>query len=218
MADLRLIIANKTYSSWSLRAWLAVTMAGLDFDEVVIPLDQPTTRADILRFSPSGKVPALQHGDVLVWDLLAIIEYVAELSPQASLWPEDRAARAHARSVAAEMHSGFTALRAQLPMNMRVERPKSSLSAEVTDDVTRICTLWRDCRARFGAGGPFLFGAPGAADAMFAPVATRFITYGVAVDDGAAAYCEAVLALPAMKEWSAAAATEPWTIAKYEAA
>jgi glutathione S-transferase len=218
MAEMTLAIGNKAYSSWSLRPWLAMTVAGLDFNEVVIPLYQPTTREEILRFSPSGKVPALRHGDVVVWESLAIIEYVAELFPQANLWPQARAARAHARSVASEMHGGFSALRSQLPMNVRVHRPKPSLPADVAEDVARVTALWRDCRSRFGAGGPFLFGAFGAADAMFAPVVTRFETYGVAIDDEARAYCKAVLALPAMRAWYAAAAAEPWSIAKFEAA
>ncbi len=216
MSHLTLVIANKTYSSWSLRPWLAMRMAELPFAEVVIPLDQPTTRAEILKVSPSGRVPVLHHGALVIWDSLAIIEYVAELAPAAQLWPNDRAARALARSVSAEMHAGFAALRAQLPMNVRARIPLTALSPEVTEDVARVTALWRDCRGRFGAGGDFLFGTFTAADAMFAPVVTRFQTYGIEVDPVCRAYCDAMLALPAMEQWISAAMAEPWTIAKYE--
>lgn len=216
MSNLTLVIANKTYSSWSLRPWLAMRMADLPFAELVIPLDQPTTRAEILKVSPSGRVPTLHHGPLVIWESLAIIEYVAELAPAAQLWPADAAARALARAVSAEMHAGFAALRTQLPMNVRARKPLTALSPEVTEDVARITALWRDCRCRFGADGDFLFGTFTAADAMFAPVVTRFQSYGVEVDAVSRAYCDAIMALPAMQQWISAAMAEPWTIAKYE--
>jgi len=212
MAEMTLIVGNRNYSSWSLRAWLAMRAADLDFEEVMIPLDQPDTAARIAEYSPAGLVPILRHGANTIWDSLAICEYAAELAPQARLWPEDRGARAVARSVSAEMHSGFAALRRALPMNMRADRPGVPIATEVQADIDRICDIWRDCRNAFGAGGPFLFGAFSIADAMFAPVASRFRTYRVAVDKTAQAYVEAIHALPAMQEGSVAAAAEPWIL------
>jgi glutathione S-transferase len=212
MAEFTLYVGNKNYSSWSLRPWLALKRTGAEFDEVLIPLDQPTTRATILKVSPSGRVPVLLHGEFAVWDSLAICEYLAERFPEAKLWPEDGAARAVARSASAEMHSGFAALRGHLPMNIRSSFPNRGVTPEVQAEINRIVALWRDCRRRFGAGGPFLFGDFTIADAMFAPVVTRFRTYRVALDDEAQAYCDAVWAMPAMQEWAQAAANEPMVI------
>lgn len=212
MADMTLVIGNRNYSSWSLRAWLALRAANLYFDEVVIPLDQPETTARIREFSAAGRVPVLRHNDLTIWDSLAICEYVADLAPEARLWPADRDARAVARAVCAEMHSGFEALRMALPMNIRAERPGIVLSDATKTDIDRICAIWSDCRRRFGEGGPFLFGHFTIADAMFAPVVARFQTYGMTVGEQNRAYMEAVRSLPAMVEWSAAAAVEPWVL------
>lgn len=216
MSDMILIIGNRNYSSWSLRAWLAMRVAGLAFDEVVVALDQPDTASRIGEYSPAGRVPVLRHGDRTIWDSLAICEYVAELAPGARLWPEDRAARAMARSVSAEMHSGFAALRDALPMNIRADRPGIPIADNVQADIDRICRIWRDCRQAFGASGQFLFGNFSIADAMFAPVATRFNSYSIAMDDLVQNYFEAVHGLPALQEWSAAAAAEPWMLEKEE--
>jgi glutathione S-transferase len=216
MADLTLIVANRNYSSWSLRAHLMVKHVGVPFDEVVVPLGQTDTHLAIARWSPSGRVPVLRHGELTIWDSLAIGEYLAELHPEAGLWPADRAARAHARSVCAEMHSGFSALRTALPMNLRVERPGRELNTAVRADIERIRAIWRDCRARRGAGGKFLFGAFTMADAMYAPVVTRFRTYGVQLDGEEVAYAEAIWRLPALVAWVEAGRKEPWTIPAYD--
>lgn len=206
-----LVIANRNYSSWSLRAWLALRHTGAPFDEVVIPLAQPHTREEIRRHTPSGRVPALKDGELTVWDSLAICEYAAEKFPEAHLWPEDAATRAVARSVCAEMHAGFLALRSDLPMNIRLRRPKT-LSEPAERDVARIEAMWADLRNRHGRKGPFLFGAFTIADAFFAPVATRFATYGVKLSGAAAAYQDALIGLPAMSEWMDLAHKEPWTL------
>lgn len=212
MAEMTLVIGNKNYSSWSLRPWLALRQAGLDFDEIVIPLSETGTRASILKHSASGRVPALRHGDLTVWDSLAICEYAAELQPEAGLWPDDRAARAVARSVSAEMHAGFTALRQHMPMNIRSKFPDEGRKPGVKEDIDRITALWRQCRSRYGADGAFLFGRFGIADAMFAPVVSRFRTYGVALGEVEQAYADAVWALETMQEWAKAAANEPMVI------
>lgn len=212
MAELTLVIGNRNYSSWSFRPWLAMRVAGLDFDEIVIPLDRPDTKARIAEHGPAGRVPILHHGALTVWESLAICEYAAEIAPGAALWPEDAAARAVARSVGAEMHAGFAALRQALPMNVRAERRKVMVDPPLQADIGRVAQIWRDCRDRFGAGGPFLFGRFSIADAMFAPVASRFRTYGVPLGPVEQAYCDAIHALPAMREWVAAAVAEPWTI------
>ena len=214
MADLTLVIGNKNYSSWSLRPWLAMRAAGIAFEEVVIPLYQAESKAALLAHSPAGKVPVLRHGDRVVWDSLAIIEYLAE-TLAAGLWPENPAARALARAVSAEMHAGFAALRAAMPMNLRDQPSRPAGSDAVAADIERVTAIWRDCRTRFGAGAPFLFGAFSAADAMYAPVVTRFRTYGVALDPTCRAYADAVLALPAFLEWQRAARQEPWVITRY---
>lgn len=218
MNSLTLVIANKNYSSWSMRPWLSLKMAGIPFEEIVVPLAEDDTASRIARHSPSGKVPLLKDGDLAIWESLAIIEYLHERYPDAAIWPRAPQARAVARAVSAEMHAGFAALRSQLPMNVRATRPPVPLSAEVVGDVGRIRALWQDCRARFGEGGPFLFGSFCAADAMYAPVVTRFRTYGVELDAAARDYCDAILALPAVREWFEAAAAEPWSIDKYDSA
>ncbi|NJL08592.1 MAG: glutathione S-transferase family protein [Methylacidiphilales bacterium] len=209
---LRLVIGNKNYSSWSMRPWMAMTVAAIPFEEVLIPLYEGDYKAAILRHSPTGKVPCLIDGDIRVWESLAILEHLAERFPAARLWPADPAARAEARAVSAEMHAGFSALRRLLPMNLWRPIERRALTPEAAANVERLLAIWRDCRARFGAGGPFLFGAFSAADAMFAPVVTRFRTYDVPVDGEAAAYMAAVESLPAFKTWKAQALKEPWVI------
>ena len=217
MADLTLYIGNKNYSSWSLRPWLALKQAGVVFDEVVIPLYQPGSREEILKHSPSGHVPVLKHGDVAVWESLAICEYLAETVPAAGLWPRDRVARAVARAVSSEMQAGFAALRSHLPMNIRTSVPERGVTPEVQLDINRIMAIWRDCRTRFGDGsGDFLFGSFTIADAMYAPVVTRFRTYRIALEDPARTYCDAIMALPAMQEWVAAAGNEPMVLDRFE--
>jgi glutathione S-transferase len=209
---LTLVIGNKNYSSWSFRPWIAMKTTGSAFDETVIPIREPGSKERTLAISPAGKVPILIDGDIRVWESLAILDYLAERHPQAGLWPAGRAARAHARAVAAEMHAGFVPLRRHLPMNMWRPVKRRELTSEVAADVRRIDTLWSDCRSRFGQNGPFLFGAFGAADAMYAPVVSRLHTYAVAMTPSASAYMEAVMALPAWAEWRAAALKEPWVL------
>ncbi|HXP76066.1 MAG TPA: glutathione S-transferase family protein [Stellaceae bacterium] len=213
MADFTLYIGNKNYSSWSLRGWLMVKASGITFEEVLIRLRQPNTKAEVLRHSPSGRVPALVHGEVSVWESLAIGEYLAELFPDANLWPRSRAARAVARSVSTEMHAGFSALRTHFPMNMRSSFPNRASTPEVQADIDRITAIWHDCRTRFGKDGAFLFGSAFSnADAMYAPVVSRFRTYKVELDPGAQAYCDAVWSWPPMQEWATAAKNEPWVM------
>jgi glutathione S-transferase len=213
---LTLVIGNKNYSSWSFRPWLALKLAGVAFEEVVIPLYEPDSPRKILALSPAGKVPILVDGDVHVWESLAIVEYVADKFPRAGFWPTEPKARAHARTIAAEMHAGFTSLRRHCPMNIRRPVKPRELTPEVLQDVKRIEEMWIDCRARFGKGGPFLFGTVGAADAMYAPVVSRFHTYGIEVGAVARAYMNAVMALPAWAEWERAARQEPWVLAHCE--
>ena len=209
---LRLIIGNKNYSSWSLRPWIAMKVAGIDFDETVIPLYEPGSREQVLAYSPAGKVPVLIDGDTPVWESLAILEYLAEKFPRAGLWPADTRARSHARVVATEMHGGFQALRKNCTMNMWLPAKTRPQPEEGMADVRRIDALWSDCRARFGQGGAFLFGGFGAADAMYAPVVSRFHTYGLPLSAVARAYVDAVMALPAWREWHDAALKEPWVM------
>jgi glutathione S-transferase len=216
MADITIYLGNKNYSSWSLRPWLALKQTGAAFDEELIPLSEANTRSTILRYSPSGRVPALTSGGLTVWDSLAICEYLAESFPAAQLWPADLAARAVARAVSAEMHSGFAALRNHLPMNMRSSFPNRGVTPEVQADINRITAIWRDCRKRFGAGGPFLFGGFTNADAMYAPVVSRFRTYKVELEEEAQAYADAVWTLPALQEWLTAAKNEPMIIESAE--
>jgi glutathione S-transferase len=214
--DFTLILGNKNYSSWSLRAWLVAKQAGIAFDELVIPLYTQNYKAELLRHSPSGKLPCLKHGELVIWESLAIAEYLHELKPEALLWPADPAARALARAVSAEMHAGFAQLRKHMPLNVRASYGDRGLAAAVQEDINRITALWRDCRRRHAGYKPFLFGDPGIADAMFAPVASRFATYGVALDADAQDYVAALLELPAMQEWREAAGREPWIIPEYE--
>ena len=205
-----LVIANKCYSSWSLRPWLLMRQLGIPFDEIVIPLDLPDTKAKVLAHSPAGKVPILIDGDVTVWESIAIMEYIGDAF--APVWPSDRDARAMARSVAAEMHAGFPALRSACPMNLgRKYAPKDRGDA-VARDVARFSEIVRQARERFGAGGPFLFGAFSAADAMYAPLVTRLDTYSIAIDATTRAYVDAILALPAFQEWRSAALKEEWIV------
>lgn len=211
-----LIIGNKTYSSWSLRPWLLLKQADLPFQEIRIPLAQPESRTAILKHSPSGKVPVLHDGEVTVWESLAICEYVAEKQPQRRLWPTHPAARAHARAVSCEMHAGFAALRQHMNMNCRRHLPGKGRTPEALKDIERILALWNDCRQRFGEGGDFLFGRFSIADAMYAPVVLRFVTYAVDLDPVAAAYVQAITTLPAMQQWLAEAAQETEVIPHYE--
>ena len=204
---LTLFVGNKNYSGWSLRPWIALKMAGLPFEEVLIQIHQPGSKAEIQRYSPGGRVPVLKHGEITVWDSLAILEYLAETFPEAKLWPADRAARAKARSISAEMHSGFPALRDELSMDIRARITKS-FSDATQADIARICEIWRDCR-QSASGGPFLFGTFTVADAMYAPVATRFRSYNVELDPVCAAYRDAILNLAPMQEWAAAGVNDP---------
>ncbi|MBN9469624.1 MAG: glutathione S-transferase family protein [Bosea sp.] len=218
---MKLVIANKTYSSWSLRPWLLLTELGIPFEEVLIPFgqtfDDPEWKRAISAFTPAGKVPALLDGEIQVWETLAIMDHVAELRPELPVWPRERAARAMARSIAAEMHAGFAALRGACPMNLGRGFHARDRGPSVAADVARITAIWRDARARFGEGGPFLFGAFGAADAMFAPVVARFAGYGIGLDPVSAAYAEAVQATRGYKSWRTAALAEPWIIEEDEA-
>ena len=213
---LRLIIGNKNYSSWSMRPWIAMKVAGIAFDEEVISLNAPDFKARVSPVSGTGKVPVLSDADVHVWESLAILDYLAEKFPQAGLWPASPQARALARAVSAEMHAGFVPMRRHLPMNIWRPVMKRELPPEVAANVQRIERIWTDCRTRFGQGGPFLFGGFGAADAMYAPVVSRFRTYAVAVGPEARRYMDAVMALPAWAEWRAAAVKEPWVLPEDE--
>jgi len=216
MADFTIYIGNKNYSSWSLRAWLMLKQSGASFEEVLVPLRESTTRTTILRHSPSGRVPALHRGELVVWESLAIGEYLAERFPEARLWPEEPEARTVARAVSAEMHAGFSALRSHLPMNMRSSFAARGVTPEAQADINRVTALWRDCRKRFGAEGKFLFGHAGIADAMYAPVVSRFRTYRIELDEEAQRYADAVWALPALQEWATAAGNEPMVIEEFE--
>ena len=214
--EFALVIGNRNYSSWSLRGYLAARLAGVPFDEVLVRLSEPGSKDELLRHSPSGKVPVLKHGARVIWDSLAIIEYLAEIRPDAGLWPADPAARAHARSICAEMHAGFQALRARMPMNLRKSLPGKGRGRDVALDIERVLAIWTDCRTRYGALGPFLFGRFSAADVMYTPVATRFRTYAVELDDVSQAYVDGVLMRPDFVEWHEAALEEPWVIAEDE--
>jgi glutathione S-transferase len=218
MDEFVLAIGNKNYSSWSLRPWLALKHTGAPFREVVIPLYRPDSRASIAPHSPCGRVPALRHGSTVVWDSLAICEYLAEAFPEARLWPRDRDARAVARSVSAEMHSSFAAMRSAMGMNVRARLPGVGRTVDSLRDIERVRNLWTDALQRFGREGQFLFGEFSVADAMYAPVVLRFRTYEVKLDARLRDYCDTVLQLPAMQEWMAAARAEPWTIDAFESA
>jgi len=212
MSELHLIIGNKNYSSWSLRPWIAMSMAGLSFKETVIPLDTPDTKRLIAEHTKAGRVPVVYHGKVVVWESLAIMEYLAETFPEKELWPADKTVRAVARAVANEMHAGFSALRNACPMNLRREKKPVPMSDTVKADCQRIIALWRECREAFGKGGDFLFGKFTIADAMYAPVVTRFETYVIPVEKDTRAYMDAVMNTHAFKEWKDAALREKWIV------
>ena len=216
MAKAVLTISSRNYGAWALRGWLMAKLAGLDFTEKVIPPDDPAMKAEILLLAPSMLVPALQHDGVEVWDTLAIGEYLHEACPKAGLLPADRKARAHCRSVCGEMHSGFGALRSALPMNIKAHFPAFKVWSRAQGDIDRVLAIWQDCFQRYG--GPFLFGKHACiADAMYAPVVTRLLTYDVPLDKASAAYCKRVMELPAMREWVAAARREPDEIDELDA-
>ncbi len=214
MAQASLTISSKNYSSWSLRGWLLCKMAGLDFVERHVDPDDDAMRQELLLLSPSVRVPRLSHDGVEVWDTLAIAEYLNEIAPLAGLYPKDRARRAHCRAISGEMHSGFYNLRSALPMNLRAQHSAFKIFSGARPDVERVKAIWRECLEVYG--GPFLFGKPTVADAMFAPVCTRFRTYAVALEPQPQAYCDTILAWPLMQEWIAAARAEPNEIAELE--
>ncbi len=216
MADFKLILGNKNYSSWSLRGWLAAKQADIDFDETVVNLGAPDFKQQLKQHSGAAKVPVLLHGERLIWDSLAIIEYLAEIKPEAGFWPADQGARAHARSVAAEMHSSFAAVRNAMPMNLRKSLPGKGRGPGVDQDIARLTEIWRDCRDRYGLEGDFLFGSWTAADTMFAPVVTRFRTYRVELDPTSRAYADAVLDTAWFKTWETDALRESWVVADDE--
>ena len=216
MAKITLTISSKNYSSWSLRGWLMMKCSGLPFDEVAIPPDDPDMRAEILLLSSSIRVPALQYDDIKVWDVLAIGEFLNELKPDAGLLPDDMAERAHCRAISGEMHSGFSALRAALPMNLKGRFPNFKIWSRAQADIDRICDIWRECLAQYG--GPYLFGDKVCiADLMYAPVCTRFATYDVKLDDTCSQYCKHILQMSEMREWYAQAEAEPDDIDELEA-
>jgi glutathione S-transferase len=215
MTETTLTISSKNYSSWSLRGWLLCKLAGLAFTERVLPSDDPSTRAELLLLSPSFLVPCLRHDGATVWDTLAIAEYLNELKPDAGLLPAERVARAHCRSISGEMHSGFSNLRSALPMNLKAHYPGFKVWAGARADVDRVVTIWRECLSTYR--GPYLFGGLSLADAMYAPVCTRFLTYDVALDADCAAYCRRIMALPQMIEWLEAAKSEPDEVEELDA-
>ncbi len=214
---MKLVVGNKCYSSWSLRPWLLMRALNLPFEEVLLPfgptMDDPAWKAKLAAYTPGGKVPVLVDGTTQVWDSLAIIEYLAECHPQAGVWPKDKAARAFARCIASEMHAGFNGIRGACPMNLGKRYASKDRGSRVAADVARLSAIWNEARANHGAGGPFLFGAFSAADAMFAPVATRIRTYGIKVDAVSEAWIEAIHTHPAFVAWRDAALQEPWIVA-----
>ena len=212
----KLVIGNKKYSSWSLRPWMVLAQAQIPFEEILIGLDLPDTDANIRKYSPSGRVPALIDGELIVWDSLAIAEYLAEKFSEKQLWPADPKVRAIARSVTAEMHSGFPAMREEMTMRILQTYPPSQKRPETIKDVERVKQLWTECRERYGAGGPFLFGAFSIADAFYAPVVSRFRSYAIPVDGAVKAYAEMIWATPAMQRWYADAQAETLRAAKHE--
>jgi glutathione S-transferase len=214
MSDFTLVIANKNYSSWSLRPWILLKHLGIEFTEHLIPLDTPEFKDEIERFGPSGRVPVLRHGKHCVWESLAICEYIAELAEAG--WPKDRGARAVARSVSAEMHSGFVHLRMQWPMNARARNRRTAMTPSLEADIDRVDEIWNDCRSRFGGSGPWLFGAYSVADAMFAPVVLRFKTYGAQISETARWYVATALEDAALQSWVQAAQSESWTLPESE--
>jgi len=212
-----LVIANKAYSSWSLRPWILLTHFAIPFDEVVVPLRGTDTREKLLAHAATGKAPVLVHGEIAIWESLAIVEYVAETFPHLPIWPRDPAARAMARALSSEMHAGFVALRQHCPTQFLRPVRKRALTPDVEADVARLEAAWREARRRFGASGPFLFGGFCAADAMFAPVVNRFHVYDIAVAGDTRAYMDAIQDLPAWKAWISGGQAEPWRIGDYDA-
>jgi glutathione S-transferase len=217
---MKLIIANRLHSSWSLRPWLLLKAFNIPFEEVLIPFgptfDDPEWKAKVKAHNPAGKVPALVDGTLQVWESLAIMEYIADKHPELDIWPRDRAARAFARSISSEMHAGFGALRNACPMNLGMRHAPKDRGPKVAADVTRVCAIWTEARTKHGAGGPFLFGTFSAADAMYAPVATRLRSYSISIDPVSEAYCDAIYAHPAFVEWREAALAEPWIVPEDE--
>jgi glutathione S-transferase len=217
---MKLIIANKVHSSWSLRPWLLLSAFNIPFEEILIPFgptfDDPDWKAKVKVHNPAGKVPALVDGETQVWESLSIMEYIADKHPELAIWPRDRSARAFARNISSEMHAGFSALRNACPMNLGMRHAPKDRGAKVAADVTRICAIWNEARLRWGSGGSFLFGAFTAADAMFAPVATRLRSYSISVDPVSDAYCDAIYAHPAFVDWRKAAMAEPWIVPEDE--
>lgn len=216
MSQYTLVIGNKNYSSWSLRPWLLMKHAGIPFAEVRVALYEGAYRDELRKYTPAGKVPVLLDGALAVWDSLAIAEYLAERHPDQKLWPADASMRAIARSISAEMHSGFGALRSSMSMNCRRTFPGHGRTPETAQDIERIQRMWSECRTRAGDSGPFLFGSFTIADAMYAPVVLRFKTYAVELEPLAQRYADTMLALPALREWIAAATAETEVIAKFE--
>ena len=209
--SLKLLIGNKRYSSWSLRPWIAMKFFGVAFEEIMLPLYQPDSPAKVLKYSPTGKVPALVDGETVVWETLAILDYLVDKFPTLKMWPDDLAARGMARAVSSEMHAGFGPLRKHCPMNMMRDRAKPrDIPADVQANVKRIDAIWTQARAKHGQGGPFLFGAFSAADAMYAPVVSRFSSYAIPVSAVSKDYMDVIMALPAWQEWEASAAKETW--------
>ncbi|MCI5075699.1 glutathione S-transferase family protein [Oricola sp.] len=209
---MRIVIGNKAYSSWSMRAWLVLKAFGIPFEETVIPLYRPESQGLIARYSRAGKVPVLIDGDVTLWESLAIIEHLAETRPDLAIWPADPAARAHARSIAAEMHAGFAGLRSACPMSFVARYAPRDRGEDCAADVARLCAVWEEARSRFGADGPYLYGTFSAADAMYAPLAGRLFAYQIDVPETARSYMDAVMAHPAYRDWVDAGLREPWVI------
>ncbi|WJR77117.1 glutathione S-transferase family protein [Bradyrhizobium sp. NP1] len=214
MAKATLTISSKNYSSWSLRGWLLTKFSGLEFDEIAVAPDDPAARAEILLLSSSILVPCLRHDGATIWDTLSIAEYLGEIMPDAGLLPADRVQRAHCRSISGEIHSGFTTLRASLPVNLKAHFPNFKIWSRAQADIDRVCAIWRECLAM--SGGPFLFGSRTVADAMYAPVVTRFATYDVKLEPLLARYAATIMAMPEMQEWIAAARDEPAAIEELE--
>ncbi|NJO22346.1 MAG: glutathione S-transferase family protein [Sphingomonadales bacterium] len=214
MMPATLTISSKNYSSWSMRGWLLCKLAGIEFEEQVMPLDDPSTRAELLLLSPSFLVPCLTHDGIKVWDTLAIAEYLAEARPNAGLLPTSPAARAHCRAVCGEMHAGFYNLRSALPMNLKAHHPSFKIFAGAQADIERVCTIWRECIKQYG--GPYLFGEISMADAIYAPVCTRFLTYDVKLDPVCTAYCRAIMDWAPMAQWLSDALAEPAELEELE--
>ncbi len=216
MSPFTLVIGNKNYSSWSLRPWLVLKQVGIEFTEIRIPLYTETAPQELLSHSPVARVPILHHGDITIWESIAICEYLVECFPDIALMPKNIKARAFARSISAEMHAGFQNLRQNMPMNCRAKVPGKGMETGVQEDIDRITSIWRNCREIFGNGGNLLFGDFTIADAMFAPVVLRFATYGVELDSVCQSYADAILNLPSIQEWIEAAKLEKEVISKYE--